>query len=225
VNTGTTAVPSEHGLITTIASTIDGTTTYALEGSVFIAGAAVQWLRDGLGLIEDAAETEALASSVPDTHGAYFVPAFSGLGAPHWDESARGAIVGLTRGVTKAHLVRATLEAICYQSNDLFEAMRNDAGTDLSVIKVDGGATKNAFLCQFQADISDATVVRPVMNETTALGAGFLAGIGSDVWSGTDDLKAVWQEDARFTSQMDQETRERSKDGWGRAVARTRDWA
>lgn len=223
-NTGTDPVFSDRGLLTTVAWQMDGRTTYALEGSVFIAGAAVQWLRDGLGIIKSAPETEALAESVPDTHGAYFVPAFAGLGAPHWDESARGVIVGLTRGVTRAHIARAALEAICYQSDDLFAAMTADSGADLSTLKVDGGATANRFLCQFQADISNVTVQRPVVAETTALGAAFLAGIGADVWSGTADVEAVWQEDARFEPQMDEATREALKGEWHRAVGRAKGW-
>ncbi|MBW3581799.1 MAG: glycerol kinase GlpK [Euryarchaeota archaeon] len=224
-NTGTEAVRSDHGLLTTVAWKIGGKTTYALEGSVFIAGAAVQWLRDGLGVIASAPETEALAESVPDTHGAYFVPAFAGLGAPHWDETARGAIVGLTGGVKKAHIVRATLEAICFQSADLFAAFEADAGIDLALLKVDGGASKNGFLCRFQADISGKTVVRPVVNETTALGAAFLAGIGAGLWQGTDELEVVWQEAARYEPAMDEAERERRLAGWHRAVERTKGWA
>ncbi|RPH76160.1 MAG: glycerol kinase, partial [Candidatus Rokuibacteriota bacterium] len=190
LNTGADRVVSGHGLVTTVAWRIGGRATYALEGSVFVAGAAVQWLRDGLGVIASADETRALAESVDDTGGVYFVPAFVGLGAPHWDPYARGTIVGLTRGTTRAHLVRATLEAIAYQSRDVLEAMAADAKVALRALRVDGGAVVNDFLCQFQADVLDAAVVRPRVIETTGLGAAFLAGLGSGLWRSLDALAA-----------------------------------
>src|SRR5207247_2310661 len=181
-NTGERPVTSSHGLLTTIAWRIGGRTTYALEGAVFVAGAAVQWLRDGLGIIASAAETEGLARSVPDTGGVYFVPAFVGLGAPYWDQHARGTIVGLTRGTTRAHLARAALEAIAFQSRDVLEAMAADAKSTLRRVRVDGGAVANDFLCQFQADVIGAAVDRPAVIETTGLGAAYLAGLGVGWW-------------------------------------------
>ena len=224
VNTGATPVASTHGLLTTIAWRIGERLTYALEGSVFIAGAAVQWLRDGLGVIRQAAETQALAESVDDTGGVYFVPAFVGLGAPYWDQYARGTIVGLTRGTTRAHLARAALEAIAFQSRDVLEAMAADAGVRLPALKVDGGAVANDFLCQFQADILDATVVRPKVIETTALGAAFLAGLGRGVWRSLDALATRHAVERTFTPRMDAATRARRYDGWRRAVERSRGW-
>ncbi len=223
-NTGSQAVASDHGLLTTVAWRMNGQTTYALEGAVFVAGAVVQWLRDELGLIKEAAETEGLANSVQDNAGVYMVPAFSGLGAPHWDESARGVIVGLTRGSSRAHIVRAALESIAYQSNDLFDSFTKDAGTDFSTLKVDGGAAANDFLCQFQADISGLTVVRPKVVETTALGAAFFAGLGAGVWGSTKELEHVWQEDARFEPRMQAGERERLIGQWHRAVQRAKGW-
>lgn len=223
-NTGAKAVASDHGLLTTIAWRMGGRLTYALEGAVFIAGAVVQWLRDSLGVIKSAAETEGLARSVEDNAGVYIVPAFAGLGAPYWDESARGTIVGITRGATKAHLARAALESIAYQSNDLFESFILDAGSDFSLLKVDGGAVQNEFLCQFQADISNRTVVRPKVIETTALGAAFFAGLGAGVWGSTKDLEHVWQEGARFEPSMDAGMRERLLTDWRRAVERAKGW-
>jgi len=225
LNTGPNIVPSESGLLTTVAySLASGQTTYALEGSIAITGAAVQWLRDNLGLIEDAAQTEAIARSVEDTGGCYFVPAFSGLFAPYWDMYARGAIVGLTRYVNKAHIVRATLEAICYQTRDVMEAMRADSSIELTALKVDGGATVNNFLMQLQADILGVPVVRPTMSETTALGAAYAAGLATGLWSGLDDLKANWGIDRTFEPTWSQERREDGCKGWKKAVARTRDW-
>jgi len=224
VNTGATPVASTHGLLTTIAWRIGERLTYALEGSVFIAGAAVQWLRDGLGVIRQAAETQALAESVDDTGGVYFVPAFVGLGAPYWDQYARGTIVGLTRGTTRAHLARAALEAIAFQSRDVLEAMAADARVRLPALKVDGGAVANDFLCQFQADILDATVVRPKVIETTALGAAFLAGLGRGVWRSLDALATRHAVERTFTPRMDAATRARRYDGWRRAVERSRGW-
>ena len=216
LNTGTTPVTSGHGLLTTIAWRIGGRTSYALEGSVFIAGAAVQWLRDGLGLVRQAAETQALAESVPDTGGVYFVPAFVGLGAPYWDPYARGTIVGVTRGTTRAHLVRATLEAIAWQSRDVLEAMAADAKVRLPALKVDGGAAANDFLCQFQADVLDAAVIRPKVIETTALGAG--------VWRSLDALAARHPIERTFTPAMETAHRARGYEGWRRAIERARRW-
>ena len=224
VNTGATPVASTHGLLTTIAWRIGERLTYALEGSVFIAGAAVQWLRDGLGIIRRAAETQALAESVDDTGGVYFVPAFVGLGAPYWDPYARGTLVGLTRGTTRAHLARAALEAIAFQSRDVLEAMAADARVRLPALKVDGGAVANDFLCQFQADILDAAVVRPKVIETTALGAAFLAGLGRGLWRSLDALATRHAVERTFTPRMDAATRARRYDGWRRAVERSRGW-
>ncbi len=197
---------------------------YALEGSVAITGAAVQWLRDNLGIISNAAETEAIAQQVPDAGGIYFVPAFSGLFAPHWDMSARGAIVGLTRFVTKAHLVRATLEAICFQSREVLDAMVADSERAVSVLKVDGGATANNFLMQLQADILGVPVVRPAVRETTALGAAYAAGLAMGAFASTDDLRRLWRADRTFEPAWDADRRERALLGWKRAVERTRGW-
>jgi glycerol kinase len=224
LNTGAEVVTSGHGLVTTVAWRIGGRTTYALEGSVFIAGAAVQWLRDGLGMIACADETRALAESVEDTGGVYFVPAFVGLGAPYWDPYARGTIVGLTRGTTRAHLARATLEAIAYQSRDVLEAMVADATLPLRVLKVDGGAVANDFLCQFQADVLAAAVVRPRVIETTGLGAAFLAGLGAGLWRSLDAVAARQEVERTFTPGMDPATRARRYAGWRHAVERARHW-
>jgi glycerol kinase len=224
LNTGPTPVASGHGLLTTIAWRIGGRTTYALEGSVFIAGAAVQWLRDGLGLIRQAAETQALAESVADTGGVYFVPAFVGLGAPYWDPYARGVLVGLTGGTTRAHLARAALEAIAYQSRDVLDAMAADAKVALRGLKVDGGAVANDFLCQFQADVLDAAVMRPRVIETTALGAAFLAGLGRGLWRSLDALAARQAIERTFSPRMDPAARARGYEGWRRAVERARHW-
>ena len=225
LNTGDRPVASEHGLLTTLAWRIAGRVTYALEGAVFIAGAAVQWLRDGLGIIAAAAETEALARSVRDTAGVYFVPAFVGLGAPYWDQHARGIIVGLTRGTTRAHLARASLEAIAYQSRDVLEAMAADAKASLGELKVDGGASANDFLCQFQADVLDATVARPAVIETTALGAAYLAGLGSGLWRSLDAVAERHTVERHFTPSMDASARAEGYAGWRRAVERARGWS
>ena len=222
LNTGERPVVSRHGLLTTLAWRIAGRTTYALEGAVFIAGAAVQWLRDGLGIISAAAETESLARSVSDTGGVYFVPAFVGLGAPYWDQHARGVIVGLTRGTTRAHLARAALEAIAYQSRDVLDAMAADAKASLGALKVDGGAVANDFLCQFQADVLAATVERPAVIETTALGAAYLAGLGTGLWRSLDAVAAQRAIERRFTPSMDPTTRANGYAGWRRAVERAR---
>ena len=225
LNTGEQTVPSKSGLLTTVAYSLEqGKATYALEGSIAITGAAVQWLRDNLGLIQSAAETETIAASVEDTGGCYFVPAFSGLFAPYWDMYARGAIVGLTRYVNKAHVVRATLEAICYQTKDVLEAMASDSGIELTSLKVDGGATVNSFLMQLQADILGVPVVRPTVNETTALGAAYAAGLATGLWSGPDALKANWSIARTFEPAWTPERREAGYQSWKKAVARTREW-
>ncbi|MBC7098922.1 glycerol kinase GlpK [Candidatus Bipolaricaulota bacterium] len=226
LNTGDRPVESRHGLLATVAYTSpDGEVRYALEGSVFIAGAAIQWLRDGLGIIRSAAETEALAGSIPSTDGVYFVPALVGLGAPHWDPYARGAILGITRGTKRAHLVRAGLEAIAYQTNDVLRAMEADAGLSLSELKVDGGAAANNFLCQFQSDVLGIPVVRPKVLETTALGAAFAAGLSVGFWEDLSALRGLWCEDRRFLPAMSPEERERLLSGWRRALSRAKGWA
>jgi glycerol kinase len=224
LNTGERPVTSAHGLLTTIAWRIGGRTVYALEGAVFVAGAAVQWLRDGLGIIAAARETEVLARSVPDTGGVYFVPAFVGLGAPYWDQHARGTIVGLTRGSTRAHLARAALEAIAYQSRDVLDAMAADAKAALGDLKVDGGAVANDFLCQFQADVLDATVKRPAVIETTSLGAAYLAGLGSGLWRSLDAVAERHTIERSFRPSADPTARAEGYAGWRRAVERARDW-
>jgi glycerol kinase len=224
LNTGTTPVVSRHGLLTTIAWQIDGKTTYALEGSVFIAGAAMQWLRDGLGLLETAGESQAMAESVPDTGGVYFVPAFVGLGAPYWDMYARGTIVGITRGTTAAHLVRAALEAIAYQSRDVLEAMAADAGESIRALRVDGGAAANDFLCQFQADVMNVPVERPRVIETTALGAAGLAGLGAGVWHSLNEFAERAAIERTFVPALDARVREQRYGAWRRAVERARGW-
>ena len=224
MNTGTTAVHSQNGLLTTVAASAPGTTEteYALEGSVFMAGALIQWLRDELELIHDARESESLAMSVPDTEGVYIVPAFTGLGAPYWDMEARGMICGLTRGARKAHIVRAALEALAYQSADVLRAMQKDAQQVLSVVNVDGGACANNFLMQFQADILDCTVMRPQCTETTAMGAAFLAGLSSGFWESTAQLQDLRCCETTFQSKMDDCCRETLLAGWHAAVRRTR---
>ncbi len=226
MNTGDTPTPSQSGLLSTAAYQLgaDGRCQYALEGSIAITGAAIQWLRDNLGLLSSAAESEAVAASVPDAGGIYFVPAFSGLYAPHWDMDARGAIVGLTRYTTRAHLVRATLEAICYQAREVLEAMEADSGVRLQTLKVDGGAVVNNLLMQLQADVLGTRVVRPRISETTALGAAYMAGLASGVWSGTADLQANWQTDRTFEPTWDDSQRARGYRGWQRAVERSRGW-
>jgi glycerol kinase len=226
LNTGEQAVASEHGLLTTIAWRLgmDDHVTYALEGSVFIAGAAIQWLRDGLGIIGHAAETEALAREVDDTGGVYFVPAFVGLGAPYWDSYARGTIVGLTRGTDRRHLVRAALEGICYQSRDLLEAMTGDSGIHLQALRADGGAAANDLLMQLQADLLGVPVQRPVVTETTALGAAYLAGLAVGYWSALDEIAVQWRVEAEFRPAMSNDRRNALYTGWQRAVKRARGW-
>ena len=224
MNTGEKAVASQSGLLTTIAWGLGGKVTYALEGSIFIAGAAIQWLRDEMKLITTAAESEALAVSVPDTAGVYLVPAFVGLGAPYWDPYARGTIVGLTRGAGRAHIVRAALEAMCYQTRDLLSAMQGDSGIQLQALRVDGGAVGNNFLMQFQSDLLNVPVDRPVVGETTALGAAYLAGLAVGFWQSPADLKEKWQVNRRFTPALDEVTRTQLYSGWQRAVERSRAW-
>lgn len=222
MNTGTEAVLSQHGLLTTIAIGADGGVNYALEGSVFMGGATVQWLRDELGLIRDAQDTEYFAKKVEDTNGVYLIPAFVGLGAPYWDPEARGALVGLTRGANRNHIIRAALEAIAYQSRDLLDAMAKDSCVELKQIKVDGGAVANDFLMQFQADITNVEVMRPELTETTALGAAFLAGLAVGFWDSTEELKSKAGIERNFTPQISVQKRESLYQGWLGAVARTR---
>ena len=218
MNTGTALVNSHNGLVTTIAWGVDDKVEYALEGSIFVAGAAVQWLRDELGLIRDAAESEVLAKSVPDANGCYVVPAFVGLGAPYWDQYARGAIVGLTRGVNRNHIVRATLESIAYQVNDVLTAMQEDSGMPITSLRVDGGACDNDFLMQFQADILNTSVVRPYCIETTAMGAAYLAGLAVGYWRSKEEILANHVIAAEFKPQMGQAKRESLLQGWHNAV-------
>lgn len=223
MNTGEKRTPSKSGLLTTIAWSVGKKNTeYALEGSVFVAGAAIQWLRDGLGLVASASETEAIARSVNENEGVYFVPAFVGLGAPYWDMNARGAIVGLTRGSTRAHVVRAAIEAMAYQTRDVIECMQKDSGIKAKELRVDGGATRNDFLCQFQADILGIPVVRPVVTETTALGAGYLAGLATGFWKNEKEIAGQWKVEKRFEPKMTKSDRESLYAGWMEAVARVR---
>ena len=224
MNTGSQPVESHHGLLTTIGWGLDGQVTYCLEGSVFVAGAVVQWLRDGLGLFEQAAQIEALAAEVESTDGVYLVPAFVGLGAPYWQPDARGTIVGLSRGSTRAHIARAALEAIAYQTRDVLEAMQQDSGRQLSALRVDGGACANGLLMQFQADQLKTTVARPVVQETTALGAAYLAGLATGVWSSTAEITANWQLDAEFKPAADPVESDQRYADWKRAVERSFDW-
>lgn len=225
MNTGDKAVPSETGLLTTIAYGVNDEVKYALEGSIFITGAAIQWLRDELRIIDDAAQSEEYARAVEDTAGVYVVPAFVGLGAPYWDMYARGTIVGLTRGAKREHLVRATLESIAYQTRDVLEAMTEDSGVDLKALKVDGGAVANNFLMEFQSDILGVPCHRPVVTETTALGAAYLAGLAVGYWDSLDEIAAKWQVDKEFEPKLAEEEKERLYAGWKRAVERSRDWA
>ena len=224
LNTGPEAVPSKHKLLTTVAWGRRGETTYALEGGVFVAGAVVQWLRDGLGLIRSSGDVETLAGSVDDNGGVYLVPAFTGLGAPHWDAYARGTLVGLTRGSTAGHIARAALEAIAYQVADLLAAMCQDAGLEIPELRVDGGASANDLLMQFQADILGVPVVRPKVTETTALGAAYLAGLAVGYWDDEREITQNWEEDRRFEPNMDAAERERLLSRWRRAVERAKGW-
>ncbi len=224
INTGTKAVPSQNGLLTTIGWRIGDETIYCLEGSIFITGAAVQWLRDGLKAIKASNDVEALAGSVPDNGGVYVVPAFVGLGAPYWDPNARGTIVGLTRGSEIGHVARATLESMCYQTRDVLEAMNADSKVDLTTLRVDGGAVVNNLLMQFQADILGVPVQRPRVAETTALGAAYLAGLATGFWSGQKELAEHWAIDRTFEPKMSAEQREKLYANWKRAVERSRNW-
>ena len=225
MNTGEHPIYSSHGLVTTIAWGLDGKVNYALEGSIFVAGAAIQWLRDELRFIESAGDSEYMAQKVKDTNGCYVVPAFTGLGAPYWDAYARGAIVGLTRGVNKYHIVRATLDSINYQTNDVLTAMEADSGILLSALKVDGGASANNYLVQTQADISGAPVLRPKCVETTAMGAAYLAGLAVGYWSGIEDIRKNWAVDRRFEPQISEDARALRLKGWKKAVNCTTNWA
>ena len=221
LNTGEQAVASEHGLLTTIAYRLDGRTTYALEGSIFVAGAAIKWLRDGIGIITHAADTHDLATRLDDNHGVYMVPAFVGLGAPHWDPAARATISGLTFDATGAHLARAALESVAYQTNDLIAAMGADGARDLRQVRVDGGMAANDWFCQFLADMLDSEVARPANIETTAAGAAFLAGMTAGMWSGPDDIAATWRADRTFMPRMTADKRAALNTGWQDAVKRT----
>lgn len=225
MNTGTEIVRSNNNLLSTIAWKVNGEVNYALEGSVFVAGAAVQWLRDGLGLISDASETEKIATSISDNGGVYFVPALTGLGAPYWDQYARGAIVGLTRGTTKAHIVRAAVESIALQVQDVVSAMEADTGQKLTSLKVDGGAVRNNLLLQFQSDMLDCEVVRPQVLETTALGAAYLAGLAVGFWNSIDEIMSQWKEDATFQPQIDAGSKTKIESQWKSAVERSMGWA
>jgi glycerol kinase len=225
MNTGTRPRASSRNLLTTVAWRTGERTEYALEGSVFIAGAVVQWLRDGLGLIRQSSDVERLARTVPDNGGVYLVPAFTGLGAPHWDPLARGLVAGLTRGTTAGHLARAALEAIAFQVADVLEAMRQDAGVRISSLRVDGGASVNDTLMQFQADLLGVPVVRPRVSETTALGAAYLAGLGVGIWKSSEELRGQWQMDRMFEPAMPRSQVEQLRAGWRRALDRSRGWA
>ncbi len=225
LNTGEKAITSANNLLTTIAWKIGNTTHYALEGSIFIGGAVVQWLRDGLGIIRHSADVEALAASVKDTDGVYMVPAFAGLGAPHWNQYARGTIVGMTRGTKDAHIARAALDSIAYQTMDVLKAMESDAGMKIKQLRVDGGATANNLLMQFQADIMETQVIRPKVTETTALGAAYLAGLATGFWDSIETIRKQWQEDATFTPSMDAEKRTALTKDWQRAIRAAKAWA
>ena len=225
MNTGTTACESKNGLLTTIGIQISGETQYALEGSVFVGGAVIQWLRDEMRFFSESRDAEYYAGKVKDTGGVYLVPAFTGLGAPHWDMYARGCLIGLTRGTTREHIIRAAQESIAYQVNDLLTAMKRDTGTTLSSLSVDGGASRDSFLMQFQSDISDCTIRRPVIRETTALGACYLAGLATGVWHSREELKQLWRCDTLYAPSMDENKRRKLLSGWDKAVGRSLDWA
>jgi len=222
MNTGEEGVKSEHGLLTTLAWGVDGKVEYALEGSIFVAGSAIQWLRDGLKIIKNAPESENYAMEVESTDGVYMVPAFVGLGTPYWDTDARGAVFGLTRGTTKAHFIRATLESLAYQTKDVVDVMIEDAGIELKTLRVDGGAVANDLLMQFQSDILDVPVERPVVQETTALGAAYLAGLAVGFWKDKEEIAKQWKVDKTFTRDMSTEDGEKLYEGWKQAVAATR---
>ena len=223
-NTGSEMVFSQHGLLTTIAWQIGDEVTYALEGSVFIAGALVQWLRDGLEFFKDASETQAMAESVSDSGGVFVVPAFVGLGAPHWDPYARGTIVGLTRDTNRNHIVRASLEAIAYQSAEVLRSIANDTGVELKELRIDGGAAANDFLCQFQADLLGMKVTRPKILETTAMGAAFLAGLAVGVWKNQTEIRKLWQEEKTFSAKRSRDEANQKMKSWSRAVERAKGW-
>ena len=225
MNTGKTPVFSENGLVTTIAWGLNGEVEYALEGSIFVAGAALQWLRDELRLIDSAPDSEYMAQKVSDTNGCYVVPAFTGLGAPHWDQYARGAIVGLTRGVNKYHIIRATLDSLCYQTHDVLRAMEADSGIKLTALKVDGGASANNYLMQTQSDVIDAPVQRPKCVETTAMGAAYLAGLAVGYWRDREDVRKNWAIERTFTPTISAEQREKRLHGWNKAVRCALGWA
>ena len=225
MNTGEAPVLSQNGLVTTIACGAGGKVQYALEGSIFVAGAAIQWLRDELRLLDDARDSEYMAQKVPDTNGCYVVPAFTGLGAPHWDQYARGAIVGLTRGCNKYHIIRATLDSLCYQVNDVLRAMQADSGIPLKALKVDGGACANNYLMQTMADLSGLPVMRPCCVETTALGAAYLAGLAVGYWSSTDEVIRNWAVDRTFAPQITEQERTKRIKGWNKAVRCSYHWA
>ena len=225
MNTGEKPVFSENGLVTTIAWGLDGKVNYALEGSIFVAGAAIQWLRDELKIIESAADSEYMANKVKDTNGCYVVPAFTGLGAPHWDQYARGTIVGITRGVNKYHIVRATLESLAYQVNDVLQAMKADSKIELEALKVDGGASQNNLLMQMQSDIIDAPVKRPMCVETTAMGAAYLAGLAVGYWKNKEEVIKNWEIDKVFTPKISEEDRAKKIKGWNKAVKYSYGWA
>ena len=224
MNTGEKGIPAKQGLLTTLAWGVDGKVEYALEGSIFVAGSAVQWLRDGLQLIETAPKSEALAQKVDSTDGVYMVPAFVGLGTPYWDTDARGAVFGLTRGTTKEHFVRATLESLAYQTKDVLDVMINEAGLELKSLRVDGGAVTNDFLMQFQSDILGVPVERPVIQETTALGAAYLAGLAVGFWESKEDIRQYWEHDMTFTQKMEAEKQKELYEGWKKAVHATREF-
>ena len=225
MNTGTVPIPSRNGLLTTIAWGLDGKVTYALEGSIFVAGAAIQWLRDELRFVESAVDSEYMAKKVKDTNGCYVVPAFTGLGAPYWDPYARGTIVGLTRGTNKYHIIRATLDSIAYETNDVLQAMQSDAGIPLSVLRVDGGASANNYLMQTQADISGTPVLRPSCVETTAMGAAYLAGLAAGYWSSLKDIQQNWTADRQFTREISPEDAALRTKRWKKAVSCAKGWA
>ena len=225
MNTGEKPVFSQNGLVTTIAWGLDGKVAYALEGSIFVAGAAIQWLRDELGLIDSSADSEYMAKKVPDTNGCFVVPAFTGLGAPHWDQYARGTIVGLTRGVNKYHIIRATLDSLAYQTGDVLQAMKADSGIELAALKVDGGASANNYLMQTQADIIDAPVQRPRCVETTAMGAAYLAGLAVGYWKSKEEVLKNWAIDRTFRPNIDAASREERIAGWNKAVKCAYGWA
>ena len=224
MNTGEKMIKSKRGLLTTIAIGINGKVQYALEGSVFVGGAVIQWIRDELKLLNDAADTEYFAKKVKDNGGVYIVPAFTGLGAPHWDMYARGAIFGLTRGANRNHIIRAALESIAYQSRDLIDAMQEDSGCKLTSIKVDGGASRNNLLMQFQADITGSEVVRPIITETTALGAAYLAGLAVGFWNSKEEIATKWAISEKYAPKLDEYAKEKLYKGWKKAVERAGAW-